>query len=600
MTGLLVRSTATNWARGSLLAVDAGVHLAAITRCLTTHVGSQISDPTHSPLPHRNGTPSRSSSRPAGPSRRSTATSVSTSRPPLNRRQTLEESASHVPHQIQTTGPFQSLPLPYTSPAANAAHITRHLISTYLITHPHLDHISAFVINTASFQHTSRPKRLAALPSTIDALKTHIFNDLIWPNLSDEEGGVGLVSYMRLAEGGNVAIGEGGGRGYIEVCEGLGVKSWAVSHGHCMKGNSTTTTTTTTSGSHEHTRRISTPGHDTTANGSSSSHRRSLSHVYHDKRAQVYDSTAFFIRDSATGKEVLIFGDVEPDTISLTPRTAQVWNDAAEKIVAGLLTGLFIECSYDDSQSDETLFGHLAPRHLIDELTYLAGAVIRVRSRLEAEAIEEAAREQEEKYLFASGITGPASMLGRKRKRESLNGFPTLSTLSGPNSGSPPSGINADFPRGSRPRNHSHVITPSAGINATTSAVRTASVSSTTTTTPTTTGTTPTATTTRNRRGRSRSTNVPHVIEAEEDENHDPADDIAATAADVRPVGEGGEESLEGALTGLRVVIIHMKDTLRDGPPIGVPILQQLKEYEEETGLGCEFVISQAGVDLWL
>ena len=72
-------------------------------------------------------------------------------------------------------GPFDGLELPYASTAANAAHITRSLVDTYLITHPHLDHISGFVVNTASLSG-SRPKRLAALPSTIEAFKNHIFN----------------------------------------------------------------------------------------------------------------------------------------------------------------------------------------------------------------------------------------------------------------------------------------------------------------------------------------------------------------------------------------------------------------------------------------
>ena len=43
------------------------------------------------------------------------------------------------------------------------------------------------------------------------------------------------------------------------------------------------------------------------------------------------------------------------------------------------LSGIFIECSYDDSQSTDTLFGHLAPRFLIEELDVLAREVIKAR-----------------------------------------------------------------------------------------------------------------------------------------------------------------------------------------------------------------------------
>lgn len=118
-----MRSTSTNWQRGSLLAVDAGVHLSAILKILETH-------------------------------------------PSLN--------DSLGPVKI-VDGPFAGLELPFASTSANAAHITRSLVDTYLITHPHLDHISGFVVNTASLSG-SRPKRLAALPSTIEAFKNHIFN----------------------------------------------------------------------------------------------------------------------------------------------------------------------------------------------------------------------------------------------------------------------------------------------------------------------------------------------------------------------------------------------------------------------------------------
>jgi cAMP phosphodiesterase len=38
-------------------------------------------------------------------------------------------------------GPFAGLEIPHSSAKANAAHITRTLIGTYLITHPHLDHM---------------------------------------------------------------------------------------------------------------------------------------------------------------------------------------------------------------------------------------------------------------------------------------------------------------------------------------------------------------------------------------------------------------------------------------------------------------------------
>jgi len=64
------------------------------------------------------------------------------------------------------------------------------------------------------------------------------------------------------------------------------------------------------------------------------------------------------------------------------------------------------------------------------------------------------------------------------------------------------------------------------------------------------------------------------------------------------------DPSLEEPLKGLRVIIIHVKDTLKDGPHISVSILEQLKGHaaalaENGNALGCEFVISESGKDYW-
>ncbi len=411
-------------------------------------------------------------------------------------------------------GPFAGLPLPYQTAKANAAYITRRFVSTYLITHPHLDHLSGFAVNTASFQHTYRPKCLAGLPSTIDAVKDHIFNDVIWPNLSDEDGGVGLVTYMRLVEGGNVALGTGDGMGYIEVCDGLGVKCWSVSHGHCMK---------------RHSHRGSSTGAQAEVAAHVASGRKPLrssstdnlgpvrgqQNAHPSHKACVYDSSAFFIRDHSTGAEVLIFGDVEPDSISLSPRTAQVWQDAAPKIAAGLLKGIFIECSYDDSQSDETLFGHLCPRHLVAELQVLAANVVAAKRAAAVKATNEA-----------------AAATDRKRKRQS-NG---LKMSTDPE-------IRARRSRNPH-RLASSSVSTSPGLSQSDSAITSIS-----TWTP--------------------------------DTNTD-------------------AHLLERPLQDLKVIIIHMKDTLSDGPDIGETILSQLLEYEKEARLGCTFIISQKGTSVWL
>ncbi|KAK4135517.1 hypothetical protein BT67DRAFT_354060, partial [Trichocladium antarcticum] len=393
VTAFLVRSLSSGWAKSSVVAVDAGVHLSAIANILEQTQPSDLGAPDGPSLPH-----------------------------------TL------------TSGPFAGLEVPHTRADANAAHIHKNLIETYLITHPHLDHIAGFIINTAGLPGT-RPKRVAGLPSTISALKTHIFNNVIWPNLSDENNGAGLVTYTRLVEGGSPAFGEGEGKGYLEICDGLSVKIWGVSHGHCIERHSHRGSTSTRQGSVD----ASTmgPGASSSAQSMRSPSRNTPHHISApanlgtflqqqqdrirdsrrgssfscppapDESVCVYDSSAYFVRDVTSGREVLIFGDVEPDSVSLSPRNLQVWQEAAPKIAAGKLTGIFIECSYDDSQSVDRLFGHLTPRFIYEEMTVLAEEVVAARRTLE----EDRARS------VSSHASGTGT--GKKRKRLSHDGILT-------------------------------------------------------------------------------------------------------------------------------------------------------------------------------
>lgn len=91
------------------------------------------------------------------------------------------------------------------------------------------------------------------------------------------------------------------------------------------------------------------------------------------------ESSAFFIREQHSGREIIIFGDVEPDSISVEPRNRRVWEAAAPRIASGKLRAIFIECSYTDDVEDESLYGHLCPRHLVAELKVLASEVVKAK-----------------------------------------------------------------------------------------------------------------------------------------------------------------------------------------------------------------------------
>lgn len=442
-----------------------------------------------------------------------------------------EKSGSHQsPHaepaklrRFLSTGPFASLELPYESAQANGAYIVRDLISTYLISHPHLDHIGGLVVNTAAFQTAAPPKRLAALPSTIDAIRNHIFNEIIWPNLSDENGGAGLVTYMRLTDARSNIPSETDSVPYLEICNGLSIKCWSVSHGYCMKGDNQQVSRR--NGAEE----FHVP--HTSASSELQTSKPNLS----VRARQAIDSSAFFLRDDQTGKEVLIFGDVEPDSISVSPRSARVWGEAAEKIIGQVLTAVFIECSYDDSRPDETLFGHLCPRHLIVELQVLAAKV---------ESLQQQASD-------------PVAQDTQKRKRKIHDSSPTAQR--DPAYPSP----NKKSPRKSRRRTgesigEQQLILPSSSPTSNMNFKATGLAG---------------------------------------------GEDGTASQIDADQVKEPTSPMRSRALMplhGLRVIIVHVKDTLQDGREASETILAQLRQHEKAAQLGCEFVIPKPGSSIWL
>ncbi|ORY70025.1 cyclic-AMP phosphodiesterase, class-II [Pseudomassariella vexata] len=481
VTALLVRSTSSGWGRGSIVALDAGVHLSAIRRILE---GTQ----------------------PKG----------------------LGVEVA-LPHKLET-GPFAGMKVESSSAAANAVHITRSLIDTYLITHPHLDHISGFVINTAGLPG-SRPKRLAGLPSTISAFKTHIFNNVIWPNLSDENNGAGLVTYMRLVEGGSPALGEGEGKGYIEISDGLATKIYGVSHGHCIENHSHRGSTSSSRFGSTDVSTISSrgvPGSNAASGHSpffrTSSMAYSTGNQDRHEGICVYDSSAYFIRDTATGREVLIFGDVEPDTMSLSPRNLDIWKEAAPKIVSGQLAAIFIECSYSDSQTNDRLFGHLAPRFIIEEMQALAQQVeISRRNPIKLTTTKKRKRELEEAARRANKAATRSTVDDHPVSPKSFK-ITTRGSISG-------SGATSEDDLGPETP---HIATPTDELT---------------------------------------------------------LKELNPTASVTVP----SSPQMKNPLRELKIVIIHVKDNFSDVEPAGDMILTELIEYEKEAQLGCEFIISHMG-----
>lgn len=275
-----------------------------------------------------------------------------------------------------TSGPFKGMRLPTERADMNGHHIFRNYIKTFLITHAHLDHLSGLVMNSPLIQMNA-PKTIAALPTVIAALKTHLFNDVLWPNLSDEDG-PGLISYKRLREG------ERDDR-YTKICKGLSARCCPISHGSCGKKHGSVGT-----------------GYQPVSETDDTSREPQKVSV---------ESSAVFIREHTSGSEIIIFGDLEPDSISENPRNRRVWEQAATKFVEENLRAIFIECSYSDETKDQYLFGHMCPRHLIAELEVLAGFV---REKKEQARLDDIERDPREYYapsaLSSDDLVGTESL----------------------------------------------------------------------------------------------------------------------------------------------------------------------------------------------
>ncbi len=89
----------------------------------------------------------------------------------------------------------------------------------------------------------------------------------------------------------------------------------------------------------------------------------SLSHV------SPYESTAFLVNNN--NDYLLYFGDTGADTVEHSNKLMNVWTHIAPLIKSKQLKAIFIEVSFDNSLPDKSLFGHLNPKLLMEEMNKL-------------------------------------------------------------------------------------------------------------------------------------------------------------------------------------------------------------------------------------
>lgn len=308
--------------------------------------------------------------------------------------------------------------LPHSRPVDNVWYIIDKFLSSICITHPHLDHVAGLVINSGNFD-IFKPKIVVGLTSTIDSLLQYLFNGVVWPNLTNEGiDPVGLISLQRLrkAKPHQHSIGQSDPTVVAKyskhgLATNLSVLPFEVSHGTACQvpgrrhssvasingvhfGNAPSPPATTQSSNnslsrpHSPTNSPHVPSGLSILSASSSGTSQENTCIHHHKNIRLsahsphnhpnlthpstYISTAYFITDSVTNQTVLIWGDVEPDIVSASPRNMPVWAHASGLLSNNSLAAVFIECSYNSSHEDALLFGHFSPSHLMRELSVFA------------------------------------------------------------------------------------------------------------------------------------------------------------------------------------------------------------------------------------
>jgi 3',5'-cyclic-nucleotide phosphodiesterase len=86
-----------------------------------------------------------------------------------------------------------------------------------------------------------------------------------------------------------------------------------------------------------------------------------------------FPSTAFLVRYDQD--YVLYFGDTGADDIEKSQDMQAIWTEIAPIIRQKQLRGIFLECSFQNSQPNNLLFGHLTPTLYMNELHQLAATV---------------------------------------------------------------------------------------------------------------------------------------------------------------------------------------------------------------------------------
>lgn len=235
--------------------------------------------------------------------------------------------------------PFAGL-LPQFLPFKHANDVLSQ-VRSYLVTHPHLDHINALAINSAGFTK-DHPRVVYGSDQTVEALHKHIFNGVIWPRMDN----FGILLLEERSYWHEFDINGGA----------YSVTMFDLSHGKLIKDDN---------------------------NGMIpvlANCERLQKALLRALDIDHYLSSAFLITYKASGASLLVFGDFECDAVSKLTKNKRIWASIAP-LVGHSLSGIVMECLSCNVVGDNELYGHLMPLHLIRELLVLKEECLAVQKR---------------------------------------------------------------------------------------------------------------------------------------------------------------------------------------------------------------------------
>ncbi|WLF81130.1 3',5'-cyclic-nucleotide phosphodiesterase pde1 [Lodderomyces elongisporus] len=265
-------------------------------------------------------------------------------------------------------------------------------LSNFLISHPHLDHVSSLVINSAGFATNNPPKQVWGSKYTINSLQNHYFNGVVWPNMPSFD--ILRLNQMKYKQSNNV------GR--------FKVKMFPLSHGELniitkkeKNGGKENELSLEITGNRRHSSITTIPpgvnddeyiktklssklGGSSSTNTLSSlnmqpleSYPASPTNTTNPTKPPVSDS----VLEPASMATTLQNTSSQPtngsksnsnDSVSHLNYNLTIWKEAAAPlIISGRLRAIVVECSNSFEIDENKLYGHLTPRHVVNELKVL-------------------------------------------------------------------------------------------------------------------------------------------------------------------------------------------------------------------------------------